>query len=150
VNRLSQHLTDPTELHYILQYLQGIIDYLISYVKGSNNKLVGYSDAAYGNSVKQCSTSGYVFTLASGPVSWSSRKQPITAISSSEAEYITTADAAKQAIWLCHFLYLVRNQEPTTLFIDNTSAIKLSENPVMHSWSKHIMIWYHAICDFNE
>jgi hypothetical protein len=36
------------------------------------------------------------------------------------------------------------------LFIDNTSVIKLSENPIMHSQSKHIMIWYHAICDFIE
>jgi hypothetical protein len=76
-------------------------------VKGSNNKLVGYSNAAYGNLVKQYSTSRYVFILASGLVSWSSRKQPITTISSSEAEYIAAADAAKQAIWLCHFLYSV-------------------------------------------
>jgi hypothetical protein len=107
-------------------------------VKGSNNKLVDYSNTAYGNSVKQHSTSGYVFILASRPVSWLSRKQPITAISSSEAEYIAATDAAKQAIWLHHFLYSVQkqelyDQEPTTLFIDNTSAIKLSENPIMHS-----------------
>jgi hypothetical protein len=100
VNRLSQHLTDPTELHHkaikhILRYLRGTIDYSISYVKGSNDKLVGYSDAAYGNSVKQRSTGEYVFILASGPVSWSSRKQPITATSSSEAEYIAATDAAK-------------------------------------------------------
>jgi hypothetical protein len=82
-----------------------------SHVKGSNDKLVKYSDTAYGNSVKQHSTSGYVFILASGPVSWSSRKQPITATSSSEAEYIAAANAAKQAIWLCHFLYSVQKQE---------------------------------------
>ena len=80
-------------------------------MKGSNDKLVGYSDAAYGNSVKQRSTSGYVFILARGPVSWSSRKQPIMATSSSEAEYIAAADATKQAIWLCHFLYSVQKQE---------------------------------------
>jgi hypothetical protein len=66
-------------------------------------------------------------------------------ISLSEVEYIAAADAAKQAIWLHHFLYLVQKQElydwePTMLFIDNTSAIKLSENPIMYSQSKHIMI----------
>ena len=60
------------------------------------------------------------------------------ATSSLKAEYITAADAAKQAIWLHHFLYSVQKQElydkgPTTLFINNTSAIKLSENPIMHS-----------------
>jgi hypothetical protein len=64
-------------------------------VKGSNNKLVGYSNIAYGNLVKQYFTSGYVFIIASRPVSWSSRKQPITAISLLEAEYIATTDAAK-------------------------------------------------------
>jgi hypothetical protein len=114
-------------------------------VKGSNNKLVGYSNTAYGNLVKQYSTSGYIFIIASGLVSWSSRKQPIIATLLLEAEYITTANAAKQAIWLCHFLYSVQKQElydwePTTLFINNTSVIKLSENPIMHSQSKHIMI----------
>ena len=100
VNRLSQYLTDPTEVHYkaikhILRYLRGTIEYSISYEKGSNDKLVGYSDAAYGNSVKQRSTSGYVFILVSGLVSWSSRKQPITATLLLEAEYIAAADAAK-------------------------------------------------------
>jgi hypothetical protein len=66
-----------------------------SHIKGSNNKLVGYSDAAYGNSVKQYSTNGYVFIIASGLVSWSSRKQPIMVTLPLEAEYIAVADAAK-------------------------------------------------------
>jgi hypothetical protein len=159
VNRLSQHLAEPTEVHYkaikhILRYLRGTVDYAISYAKGSS-KLSGYTDAAYGNSSNLRSTSGYIFLLAGGPISWSSRKQLITATSSSEAEYIAAAEAAKQAIWLRHFLYSIRKQEvydkkPTPLYIDNTSAMKLSENPVMHSRSKHIMLRFHAIRDFIE
>ena len=54
-------------------------------MKGSNDKLVGYSDAAYGNSVKQCSTSGYIFILAARLIIWSGRKQPIMATSLSDA-----------------------------------------------------------------
>jgi hypothetical protein len=165
VNRLSQHLIEPTKVHYkamkhILRYLRGTFKYAISYVKGSSNvkgsnqdKLIGYTDAAYGNASGLRSTSGYIFILAGGPVSWSSCKQPITATSSSEAEYIAAADAVKQVIWLRHSLYSIRKQEmysnqPMPLYIDNTSAMKLSENPVLHSRSKHILIRYHAIRDF--
>jgi hypothetical protein len=164
VNRLSQHLADPRRVHldaarHILRYLAGTIGYGISYVKGSkDSKLVGYSDAAYANSTKSRSTSGYVFTLAGGPISWSSRKQPITAASSSEAEYIAAAEAVKQAAWLRHFLYSIRKPETygitdsTPLFIDNTSAIKLAENAgVQHARSKHIKVRYHLIRDLiNE
>jgi hypothetical protein len=162
VNRLSQHFADLQRVYldaarYILRYLAGTIGYGISYVKGSN-KLVGYSDAAYANSTKSRSTSGYVFTLAGGPISWSSRKQPITAASSSEAEYIAAAEAAKQAAWLRHFLYSIRKPETygttdsTPLFIDNTSAMKVAENAgAQHARSKHIKVRYHLIWDLiNE
>ncbi|KAL3712502.1 hypothetical protein TMatcc_001201 [Talaromyces marneffei ATCC 18224] len=161
VNRLSQHLVEPKEIHFkaikhLLRYLRGTTNYAISYLKGSKDKkLVGYTDAAYGNASNLRSTTGYIFMLAGGPIYWSSRKQPITATSSSEAEYIAAADSAKQAIWLRHFLYSIRKPEtykngPIPLYIDNTSALKLAGNPVMHSRSKHIMIRYHVIRDFIE
>ncbi|KAE8555293.1 hypothetical protein EYB25_003841 [Talaromyces marneffei] len=161
VNRLSQHLVEPKEIHFkaikhLLRYLRGTTNYAISYLKGSKDKkLVGYTDAAYGNASNLRSTTGYIFMLAGGPICWSSRKQPITATSSSEAEYIAAANSAKQAIWLRHFLYSIRKPEtykngPIPLYIDNTSALKLAGNPVMHSRSKHIMIRYHVIRDFIE
>ncbi|EEA19268.1 hypothetical protein PMAA_015260 [Talaromyces marneffei ATCC 18224] len=104
VNRLSQHLVEPKEIHFkaikhLLRYLRGTTNYAISYLKGSKDKkLVGYTDAAYSNASNLRSTTGYIFMLAGGPICWSSRKQPITTTSSSEAEYITVADSAKQAI----------------------------------------------------
>uniref|UniRef100_A0A093XC52 Retrovirus-related Pol polyprotein from transposon TNT 1-94 n=1 Tax=Talaromyces marneffei PM1 TaxID=1077442 RepID=A0A093XC52_TALMA len=104
VNRLSQHLVEPKEIHFkaikhLLRYLRGTTNYAISYLKGSKDKkLVGYTDAAYGNASNLRSTTGYIFMLAGGPICWSSRKQPITATSSSEAEYIAAADSAKQVI----------------------------------------------------
>jgi hypothetical protein len=138
-------------MKHILWYLRGTIKHGISYVKGSSwDKLIGYTNAAYGNAARLRSTSEYVFILAGGPVSCLNRRQPNTATSSSEAEYIAAADAAKQAIWQHHFLYSIRKQEaygnqPRPLYIDNTSTVKLSEKPVLHSRSKHILIWYHAI-----
>jgi hypothetical protein len=125
-------------------------------VKGSDTAiLIGYVDAAYANATKKRSTSGYIFMLAGGPVSWSSRKQPITALSSTEAEYIAAADGAKQAVWLCHFIYSVGKQRvlngrPTPFYMDNQSSMRLSQNPVEHTRSKHIHVRYHAIRDSIE
>jgi hypothetical protein len=179
VNRLSQHLATPREIHYsaakhLLRYLRKTTRYSITYwsggsgesgAKGSDGKLVGYSDASFGNANKNRSTSGYVFIIAGGPVSWGNRKQPITATSTTEAEYIAAADAGKQAIWIRHFLFAIRKHhvydrnpttilmnpaKPTDLGIDNKGALALAANPVAHGRSKHIRIRYHAIRDFIE
>ena len=159
-NRLSQHLAEPTIIHFesakrILRYVRTSVNYGIFYWsgdKGSNSVLLCYVDASYGNATRSRSTSGYVFVLAGGPISWSSRKQPITALSTSEAEYVAAADGAKQAVWLRHFLYSIRKHcvGATPFFMDNQAAIKLSENPIMHSRSKHIHLRYHAIRDFVD
>jgi hypothetical protein len=90
-----------------------------------------------------------------------SRKQLLTALSTIEVEYIAAADAAKQAIWLRHFLYAIYKhrvydnsstspKKPTELGIDNQGTLAIATNPVMHSWSKHIRMRYHAICDFIQ
>jgi hypothetical protein len=163
VNRLSQHLADPRDVHlraskHLLRYIKGTITYGITYsAKGSANTantrtVVGYSDSSYGNATKHRSTSAYVFMLANGPVSWCSRKQPITAMSTTEAEYIAAAEAAKQAIWIRHFLAAISKhpKQPTQLGIDNQGTLSLAANPVNHLRSKHIRIRYHAIRDFIE
>ena len=84
------------------------------------------------------------------PVCWNSRKQTVTAQSSTEAEYMAMSEASKQAIWIHHFLYSigkesVYNGTPTTIFEDNQDAIKLTDNPINHPKIKHIAVCYHAI-----
>jgi hypothetical protein len=164
INRLSQHLAEPREIHlkaskHLLRYIKYTLSHGITYrAKGSGGRLVGYSDSSYGNATKGRSTSAYIFMMSGGPVSWSSRKQPITATSTTEAEYIAAAEAAKQAIWIRHFLYAIqkRLKDPVTLKfatelgIDNQGAIALASNPVNHLRSKHIRIRYHAIRDYIE
>jgi spore coat polysaccharide biosynthesis protein SpsF (cytidylyltransferase family) len=90
--------------------------------------------------------------MAGGPVSWCSRKQPITAMSTTESEYIAAAETAKQAIWIRHFLAAIRKHPkgPIELGIDNQGALALASNPVNHLRSKHIRVRYHAIRDFIE
>jgi hypothetical protein len=68
---------------------------------GFDQILVGYVDSDYaGDLDKRRSTTGYVFTLAGGPVSWRSTLQTTVALSTTEAEYMAVADAIKNAIWL--------------------------------------------------
>jgi transposase InsO family protein len=160
VNRLSQHLADPRDVHlraskHLLRYVKKTIAYGITYrAKGSEGTLAGYSDSSYGNATKCRSTSAYVFMMAGGPVSWCSRKQPITAMSTTEAEYIAAAEAAKHAIWIRHFLVAIQQHKilkgATQLGIDNQGALALASNPVNHLRSKHIRVRYHAIRDFIE
>ena len=74
----------------------------------------------------------------------------MTAQSSTEAEYMAMSEAAKQAIWIRHFLHsigkeTVYNMAPTIIYEDNQGAIKLADNPVNHLKMKHIAVHYHTI-----
>eukprot|EP00253_Pinus_taeda_P017565 PITA_17565 len=100
----------------------------------------------FGDLDKRRSTSGYVFTLADGAISWMSKLQNIVALSTTEAEYIAASHACKEAIWLKGlFGEFGRSQDNIKLFCDSQSAIHLAKNPAYHSKSKHIPIKYHFV-----
>ncbi|KAL0318556.1 UNVERIFIED_CONTAM: Retrovirus-related Pol polyprotein from transposon RE1 [Sesamum angustifolium] len=105
-----------------------------------------YSDWA-GSVDDMKSTSGYTFSLGSGIFSWASKKQATVAQSSAEAEYIAAAATSNQAIWLRRILEDIgeKQEEPTTIYCDNKSAIAITKNPVQHSRTKHIDIKYHSL-----
>ena len=88
----------------ILRYLKGTFDYGILFPtadKGKECKLVGYTDSHWSNDVEdRKSTVGYVCILGGAPISWSLRKEPVKALSSSEAEYTTASLSACQATWM--------------------------------------------------
>eukprot|EP00253_Pinus_taeda_P034538 PITA_34538 len=77
------------------------------------------------------------------------RKQRFVALSSAEAEYMAASLAACEAIWMRKILVELfgSHLEPTVIYCDNQSCIKLSTNPVFHDISKHIDIRYHHIRD---
>eukprot|EP00253_Pinus_taeda_P026496 PITA_26496 len=93
------------------------------------------------------STSGYVFHMGSGAISWASKKQPVVALLTAEAEYVAATVAACQAVWLRRVLRdLCHAQENgTTIYCDNSSAIALSKNSVFHKRTKHIDTKFHFI-----
>ncbi|MCO5595029.1 hypothetical protein L7F22_049066 [Adiantum nelumboides] len=96
-------------------------------------------------------TSGYVFTMAGGAVSWRSRLQTCVTQSTTEAEYVAASEACKEAIWLGRLVTDLRiKEEPLMLHCDSQSAIQLARNPVYHSKTKHVDVKYHFIREMVE
>ncbi|KAG9446373.1 hypothetical protein H6P81_012501 [Aristolochia fimbriata] len=155
VGMVSRFMEKPRQSHLqsakrILRYIKGTISDDILYKSSNSFKLVGYTDSDWaGDGGDRRSTSGYAFTLGSGFFSWSSKKQQVVALSSTEAEYIAAAYCATQAVWLHQLLEEIYHKQdgPTPVRCDNRSAIALSKNPVFHGRSKHIYIKYHYIRD---
>ena len=80
-------------------------------------------------------------------VSWLSKKQSSVSLSTAEAEYIAAATGCTQVLWMKQTLtdIQVEYDEPIPIYCDNTSAISISKNLVMHSKTKHIPIKYHFL-----
>lgn len=96
------------------------------------------------------STTGYVFMLAGGPISWQTKKQKSIAASSTKAEYVAAAIASHKALWLSHLLSKMHvpfplYEAPISLYCDNQSAITLSPTPTLSSYTKHICINFHVL-----
>ena len=107
--------------------------------------LMGYSDADYaGDLDTRRSTTGYVFMLNGGVISWSSRLQPTVAASTAEAEYMAASQAVKEALWLRKLTTdLGGDLKTMQLYTDNQAALTLLKNPIASARSKHIDIIYH-------
>lgn len=152
VNLLSRYISNPGMQHVnavkrIIRYLMSSRDVCIKY--GESNDIVGYSDADFaGDLDTRKSTSGYIFLMNGGPVTWRSEKQKTIALSTTEAEFIASCEAAKEILWLKQFLSdlgELSNNNAISLNIDNQSAIQLIRNPVYHKRTKHIDVKYYFI-----
>jgi hypothetical protein len=142
------------QVKHVFRYLKGTRTLGITY-GGSTTEIIGFSDADWGIGVDDWhSVSGYLFQINGGPVSWSSKKQHVIALSSTEAEYITLTHALKEVVWLRSLLGEIYDDElldrAVTVFSDNKSAISMVKNNIFHSRMKHIAIRYHYIRELYE
>jgi hypothetical protein len=157
---VARFMDRPTEMHMmavkrIMRYLKGTLTHGVMYKHKPDGKfeLIGWSDSDYAGDLNdRKSTSGYVFMLGTGAVSWSSKKQPIVTLSTTEAEYVAAAACACQCIWMRAVLehLQVKQNEGTVILCDNSSSIKLSKNPVMHGRCKHIDVRFHFLRDLAK
>ena len=112
----------------------------------------GFCDVDWASQPHRHSISGYSFHIGQGAVTWSSKKQYIIMLSSTELEYIALAHASKEGIWLRAFLSEIQDSQEGTMGIkcDNQSAIALSKDNKFHQRTKHIDIHYHYIREAVE
>ena len=152
VSYLARSMTAPTEENFsnakrVLRYLKGSRNLALNF-NNKNQDLFAYSDSSYAEEKDRKSVGGYVTMIAGSPISWKSKKQPIIAQSSMEAEYITLAETAKEIEWIRKLqreIFPKSTTTPTTIFEDNQSTINLSKNPIHSNRSKHIDVRYHKI-----
>ena len=154
VGVLSRYCSNPGPTHcnlviQIFRYLSGTLDLGITFTADSENDLVGYTDSDYAGLLDgRKSTGGYIFMLSGGPLSHQSKLQSTVALSSTEAEYMATTEAGKEALWVSRFLACLGFRlpsQPVDLRADNKGAISLTENPEFHRKTKHIEVRWHWI-----
>ena len=152
VSVVSQFMSKPGPLHWaavkrIMRYLKGTLGMKLC-LGGRDIDLKGYCDADWGGDQDtRRSTTGYVFFIGQGAISWNSKRQPTVALSTTEAEYMATTQSAKEAIWLRQLMADVGcvQDKATIIMSDNQGSIALAKNPKHHSRTKHIDVQHHFI-----
>lgn len=153
VSLISRYMLAPAEEHWcaakrILRYINGTIEMGILYKGESIIEFVAYTDSDFAGDLNdRKSTSGFVFLLAEGAVSWALKKQRVVTLSTNEAEYIVTASCACQYIWLMRLLKKLGHkvEEHSLMYCDNSSTIQLSKHFVFHGKSKHINVKFYFL-----
>ncbi|RVX19553.1 Retrovirus-related Pol polyprotein from transposon TNT 1-94 [Vitis vinifera] len=130
---LKRYLSNPGSQHWkaakkVLRYLQGTKDLMLTYQRTSLLDVVGFCDADFAGCIDdKKSTTGYIFMMAGGAVSWKSVKQTLTASSTMEAEYVACYEACCHAMWMRNFVSALgvvdSISRPLKLFCDNSAAV---------------------------
>jgi hypothetical protein len=151
---------NPSKEHWnavkwIIRYLKGTSHFGLLFDKNSVKEIgvMGFvewfvdSDFA-GDLDKRHYISGYVFSLCGSAVSWRASLQPVTALSTTEAEYVSATEGVKEAIWMRGLISeLGVPQDVIKVYCYSHSAIFLTKNDMYQFKTKHIDIKYHFIRD---
>lgn len=149
VGALARHMSKPDAGHMqaaksVLRYVRGTSGYGLRF-GGSDTVLLGFCDADYaGDAQTRRSTSGFVFLMHGGAITWLSQLQRTAAHSTAEAEYMSAAAAIKEALWLRNLMFdLGYGSGAVRIRCDNMAAIKMMRNPEASARTKHIDIVHH-------
>ncbi|OWZ18825.1 Copia type Polyprotein [Phytophthora megakarya] len=158
LGQLSRFVSKPSSKHVralkrVLRYLVGTTNYGIRYTRKISEAtmdltLPGYCDSDWGSDPEpRKSTSGFVFTLAGGAVAWMSRRQPIIALSTAEAEYVAACEASMEAVAECNILseVLPSHKIKPKIGIDSSSAHIMASSPTYSRRTRHIELRWHYV-----
>ena len=150
VGVLGRYLSNPGIDHWkaakkVMRYLKRTRDYMLTYRRSDHFEVIGYSDSDFaGCQDSRRSTSGYIYLLGGGAISWRSAKQTLIASSTMAAEFVACYEASNHGIWLRNFVTGLRIvdgiERPLKLYCDNKSAVLYSNNNRSSTKSKHIDI----------
>ncbi|CAH1451689.1 unnamed protein product [Lactuca virosa] len=153
VNRLSQFMHAPTSLHWtalkrLLRHLHGTLYHGIILQPMSPLTLHAFTDADWaGDKDNYRSTTGYIVYLGCNPISWSSKRQPTLARSSTEAEFRVVSSPTTEVQWLASLISELgfKSNTTPTIYCDNLDATSYSANPIFHSRMKHLALDFHFV-----
>jgi hypothetical protein len=130
----------------VMHYLKGTADYGLT-LGSTDGGIEAYVDVEWASQPHHHLMSGYMIMLNGVPVAWSSRKQPIIALSTAEAEYITLTAAAREVLYLQLLIRELYNipSASTPVNCNNQAAISLAMNNKFHAHTKHIDIHFHFV-----
>jgi hypothetical protein len=163
---LCRCLDNPSARHIeamwiLLSYLIGTEEYGVEYKHDPNTRgvhvvysklkdgLVSLSDSDWSSGK---SISGYVIYLAGGPIFWASKKQPVTSLSTTEAEYYAASACGADTLAAMHFgedLTGVKNYS-TPIYCDNSGAVNVAKNFNSNKRAKHIDRRVNFLNDYTE
>ena len=153
---LASHTNSPSPVHCaaalrVLLYLKGTAEQGLTLGKGDGNKLHAFADANWGsdnvNTAK--ANHGWAIKLGLGVVDWTSKQQPITALSTTEAEYIAYSATAQRLQWIRHvvmeLLNVRRMRFPIKIYGDNKVAISNTALPTITASTRHLNRKFHHV-----
>ncbi|RVX23596.1 Retrovirus-related Pol polyprotein from transposon TNT 1-94 [Vitis vinifera] len=160
VSKLSRFISNPSVEHWkaigrVLGYLKNTKELSLQYSKFPAI-IEGYSDASWISSVgDNLSTTGWVFTLGGGAVSWGSKKQTCISHSTMEAEFIALAATGKEAEWLRDLMmdipFTANNVSTVSIHCDSQATLARAYSGVYNGKSRHISIRHEVkLKAFNE
>jgi hypothetical protein len=132
----------------ILRYIKGTINLGLLFPRKDVAQIMGYVNANWARDLdRRRSTIGLLFKLGCNSIMWSSKLQPIVALSMMEVEYKPWVDGAREVVWLRKITIELGLHEssPITISCDNLNAINLVKNPMLHAKMKHIKLHHHYI-----
>ena len=165
VGTLCRFMESPSEAHLcgaetVLSYLAKTSTHGIVFQKDKSlelsarysplkDGLLGLSDSSWSTGK---SISGYVLLLAGVAVVWACKRQPVTSLSSTEAEYYAASSCGAEILYVRHLLHDLGcpQHSPTPLLVDNSACVSLGKDPGTCKRARHIDRRIHFLSDYQE
>ncbi|GKD34153.1 zinc finger, CCHC-type containing protein [Tanacetum coccineum] len=149
VGKLSRYTSNPGTQYWqvfqrVLKYLKKTMDYSLTYT-GYPSVLEGYTNATWTSNTKDnSSTSGWVFLLGGGAISWASKKQTCITGSTIESEFVALAGAGKEAEWSKNLLHEIplwsKPIAPISIRCDSVVTLAKACSQMYNGKSRHLGI----------